>query len=118
MPTYTPGLHILAELHGVPMHQLQDSIALKVLIDALVHQHGLQNLGEVYHTFPGGGFTAVVCLSESHLSVHTWPEFGVVTYDVFLSNFKCDNSLATKHIESELKSFFGGEYSNKTLVER
>ena len=36
-----------------------------------------------YHEFSGGGYTAVALLSESHASIHTWPELGRVRYDVF-----------------------------------
>jgi len=34
----------------------------------------------------------VVLLAESHLAVHTWPEQGVVTLDVFVCNLLGDNS--------------------------
>lgn len=53
----------------------------------MIHQHGLTKVGEVYHQFGDDGYTAVVCLTESQISIHTWPEFNRVTFDVFLSNF-------------------------------
>ena len=40
----------------------------------------------------GGGVTGVVLLAESHLAVHTWPELGAVTLDVYVCNFGADNS--------------------------
>jgi S-adenosylmethionine/arginine decarboxylase-like enzyme len=34
----------------------------------------------------------MVLLAESHLAVHTWPESGLVTLDVFVCNVGVDNS--------------------------
>ncbi|WP_019987922.1 S-adenosylmethionine decarboxylase family protein [Rudanella lutea] len=90
MTTYTPGLHILATFTA-PQTHLTDPDGCRALFDALIDELGLAKVGETYHAFPNGGFTAVVCLTESHVSIHTWPEFGVATFDVFLSNFQRNN---------------------------
>jgi S-adenosylmethionine decarboxylase len=34
------------------------------------------------HQFPNGAITAVLILSQSHLSVHTWPEYGSASFDL------------------------------------
>ncbi len=39
-----------------------------------------------------GGVTGAVLLAESHLAIHTWPETGNVTIDVYVCNFSDDNS--------------------------
>lgn len=37
------------------------------------------------HTFSeGGGISGVAVLSESHISVHTWPERGYAAFDIFM----------------------------------
>jgi spermidine synthase len=38
------------------------------------------------------GVTGTVLLAESHLAIHTWPETGSVTIDVYVCNFSADNS--------------------------
>ena len=60
---------------------------------------GLAPVGELFHRFPPApgsdepaGITGVVLLAESHLAVHTWPELGAVTLDVYVCNFGADNS--------------------------
>jgi len=102
-------LHVLATF-GAPAPRLCDAPASQVFFTALVARLGLCCVGEVYHVFPAsGGFTAVLALTESHLSIHTWPEHGLATFDVFLSNFRRDNHAAVRRIYAETLAFFEGE---------
>ncbi|OQR65062.1 S-adenosylmethionine decarboxylase [Streptomyces maremycinicus] len=39
-------------------------------------------LGEASHVFPNGAVTAILLLSASHLSIHTWPEFSLANVDL------------------------------------
>jgi S-adenosylmethionine decarboxylase len=51
---------------------------------------GATVLSERWHHFGAGfGYTGVVILSESHISVHTWPEKGYAAIDVFMCG-DCD----------------------------
>ena len=95
---YQPGLHILAEFTTRDVSRLSSSAACNVFFDQVIVQHSLEKVGEVYHDFEGAGFTAVVCLTESHLSIHTWPEFNLATFDIFLSNYQKDNTEKVKAI--------------------
>lgn len=38
---------------------------------------GLTILGSLKHDFPGGGFSGLLLLGESHAAIHTWPELGL-----------------------------------------
>lgn len=115
---YKPGKHIVAEFLVKDSNKLMHSSAFKNLIDELITSLDLCKVGEVYHDFEGGGYTAVVCLTESHLSVHTWPEFGVVTFDVFLSNFMRDNEDKVNTIYEKVALHFGPAEVNKTSLKR
>ena len=122
MSAYTPGLHILATF-AAPASALRDVTAGRAFFDAQVQAFGLEKVGEAYHTFPAdtagpGGFTAVLALTESHLSIHTWPEHGLATFDVFLSNFRRDNSATVRGIYAATLAFFGGTERTKTEVRR
>lgn len=89
------GLHLTADLRGcstAPPAFTQPG-ALRALCLAAVQQAGLQPVGELFHAFPAaGGVTGVVLLAESHLAVHTWPELGGVTLDVYVCNYGADNT--------------------------
>ena len=114
----TPGLHIVANLHSSLRKQLTQCAGFRELIETLVQRHQLQNLGEVFYDFPTGGFTAVVCLAESHLSIHTWPEKGFLTFDVFLSNYKNDNRDITRHIYREVCAYFEAQVLEEHFLDR
>jgi S-adenosylmethionine decarboxylase len=110
MTTYTPGLHILSTFEA-PIERLTDMASCQTLFDGLIQELGLSKVGETYHAFPNSGFTAVVCLTESHVSIHTWPEFGVATFDVFLSNFQRNN-------EAKVRTFYDRTLRHFDAVEQ
>lgn len=89
------GLHLLANLHGVDadlpaMTRLAECRSLCV---EAIQQAGLTMVGECFHGFGDGmGVTGALVLAESHLTIHTWPESGYVTLDVFVCNYRADNS--------------------------
>ncbi|WP_310590670.1 S-adenosylmethionine decarboxylase [Dyadobacter sp. 50-39] len=106
LETYTPGLHLIATLHSDKADSLDGYSGFKALADELTDTYGLRKLGEVYHDFNPGGFTGMVCLSESHLSVHTWPEFGTVNVDIYLSNFQRVNNGTVLAIFERIATYF------------
>src|SRR5690242_7250742 len=103
---YQPGTHIIASLHSPVQDLLQIHKGVREIINRLITQHALQKLGEVYHDFIPGGFTAVICLSESHISLHTWPEHGLINLDIYLSNFQRNNDGTVNDIYDALKGYF------------
>lgn len=115
---YKPGLHILSEFKTKEIHLLEKHLPLKHMLDDLITGLHLQKVGEVYHPFPGGGFTCVVCLTESHISLHTWPEYGMATFDVFLSNFMKDNDELTRKIFKQTLSYFKSEEFTQQEIRR
>jgi len=114
---YQPGLHILIDFHAQsPI--LSDMEGYRNCIQHLINKHELNTLGEVFHKFEGFGFTAVSCLTESHISIHTWPEYERATFDVFLSNYQKVNDQTAATICSALLEYFQAEVINRTEVRR
>ncbi len=37
---------------------------------------GVTIINSIKHDFPGGGFSGLILLGESHAAIHTWPEYG------------------------------------------
>jgi S-adenosylmethionine decarboxylase len=102
------GLHLIADLTGCPtsLALMTSAEALRATCLAAVQSVGLHAVAERFHSFadlPEGaqpiagvdqqaGVTGVVLLAESHATVHTWPELGAVTLDVYVCNRGADNS--------------------------
>jgi S-adenosylmethionine/arginine decarboxylase-like enzyme len=114
---YNPGLHIVATFSS-DIASLQNMQGCKMHYDGLIQELELNKIGEVYHSFDEGGFTSVVCLTESHISIHTWPEHGLATFDVFLSNFNRDNSTKARVIYERTLRYFNAQEITKTEITR
>lgn len=103
------GLHLTADLHGCDGEApaLRDAARLRATCLDAVRAAGLQPVSELFHTFPQpGGVTGVVLLAESHLAVHTWPELGAVTLDVYVCNLHGDNSARAEALLAALERAF------------
>ena len=77
------GRHAIFELYGCDSNLLDDEqYVVKVLTDA-AHELGATVLSTSSYKFQPQGVTSIVLLSESHISIHTWPEKGLATCDIF-----------------------------------
>ncbi|MCR8560364.1 S-adenosylmethionine decarboxylase [Mucilaginibacter sp. BJC16-A38] len=115
---YTPGLHIISEFTSEHNELLSYSLKFRDFLNDEISRQELTKVGEVWHDFPGGGFTAVVCLTESHISIHTWPEHKLATFDVFLSNYQQVNDGKARAIYDNLLSFYEGAEIQKNEIKR
>ena len=107
--TVVQGHHIIANFSVHETGKLQDPATFKRFVNLLIEEFRLSKIGEVYHSLENGGFTGVVCLTESHLSIHTWPERNHLTFDIFLSNYLRDNYATALALYQSVLTFFGGE---------
>jgi len=77
------GTHLLLEMAGCNAEMLDDTERVSsVLLDAAEDARATI-LGSSFHRFSPQGVSGVVVIAESHLSIHTWPEFGYAAVDVF-----------------------------------
>lgn len=102
------GLHILAELHDCQgdASLLTDADALAACCRAACVEAGLETVAAAFHQFPGAGATGALVLAESHLAVHTWPELGAVTFDLYVCNYSQDNRAAAEAAYDRLLAAF------------
>jgi S-adenosylmethionine decarboxylase len=84
------GRHILAEIYGCDAEILNN----RELIERIMVESALKAGAEVrevaFHKFSPQGVSGVVVISESHLAIHTWPEFGYAAVDVFTCGERVD----------------------------
>ena len=97
------GTHILLELNGCSPESLNDlPFVRKTLIEAALAV-GATIVGESFHKFQPQGVTGIVAIAESHLSIHTWPEYGYAAVDVFT----CGESFEPRKAAELLVQRFG-----------
>ena len=111
------GLQLTADLRGCPLGRpaMTDPAVLRDACRHAVRAAGLTPVGELFHRFDpsdtsteeaANGITGVVLLAESHVAVHTWPELGAVTLDVYVCNFSGDNSARAEGLLTALIELF------------
>jgi S-adenosylmethionine decarboxylase len=61
---------------------LTDAVKLRTALYAGAEAGGATVLGEEFCVFPNGAVTGVLVLAQSHLSIHTWPEFALANVDL------------------------------------
>ena len=65
---------------------------------------GATVIGKIFHQFSPQGVTGVVAIAESHLCIHTWPEFSYAAVDIFTCGENFDPTEAAKLIIAGLES--------------
>lgn len=118
------GLHLTADLYrcGCDPRLLVDAQALARRCRDAVADAGLTLVADRFFAFPpwqgqAGGVTGALLLAESHLAVHTWPERGGVTLDVYVCNFSTDNSgRAERLMQSMVEAFAPAEQHAQRLI--
>lgn len=111
------GQHLILDLWEVPKKYLifeefiKDIHNLKEII-----KRGLQvNILDFnYHEFPNGSFSLIFLLSESHISLHSWPEYDYMAVDAFTCSLQAnlDESLTI------LTNYFETTNFEKTYLTR
>lgn len=114
------GLHLLAEWFGcradlAPMCRAE---ALQALCEQLTRDAGLSVVGACFHQFQPQGATGTLVLAESHVAIHTWPESGWVTLDIFVCNYSGDNSAKAERLYVALKQVFQPQQEQLQRVQR
>lgn len=77
------GIHLVGDLMGVDFKKASDLTFLKKTMESAVKAGSLTKIRSYYHQFTPSGVSGIILLAESHLSFHTWPEYGLITLDVF-----------------------------------
>ena len=100
------GIHLLGEWYGCPTDEplLTQADALRDLCRRAVDDAGLTIVGDRFFQFEPQGVTGTVLLAESHLAIHTWPESGFVTLDVYVCNYTTDNTLKAERVFKALEA--------------
>ncbi|MFC1928992.1 adenosylmethionine decarboxylase [Chloroflexota bacterium] len=108
------GKHLLLELKDCDREVLNDLNFLRGMLPAAASEAGATVLGESFHQFNPHGVSGVVIIAESHLFIHTWPEYGYAAVDIFT----CGNSVQPEKAVQKLIRELGAKNHSVLEIQR
>lgn len=108
------GRHILAEVYGCDSSVLNDLEAIKSIMTDAAIIAGAEVREVAFHKFSPVGVSGVVVISESHLTIHTWPELDYAAVDIFTCGNKINPWDACNYVSEKL----GADHIAATEVKR
>lgn len=105
------GTHLLLELRDCNRGFLNDVQKTESFLVNAAKEARATVLGAHFHEFSPHGVSGVVIIAESHLSIHTWPEYGYAAVDIFTCGEVLQPSVAADYL---IKAF---ESQNPSLME-
>lgn len=84
------GRHAIIDLSGCNSEIIGNCQRIRDTLVKAAEMARLTIIGIMDHRFVPEGYTAVLMLEESHLSIHTWPEHNYASIDLYSCNFQTD----------------------------
>lgn len=101
------GRHILVEFLNCKADVLNDVAAIENAMVEAAQIAGATVINSTFHHFSPYGVSGVVVIQESHLAIHTWPEYRYAAVDLFTCGDSVDPWVSFEH----LKKAFDASYS-------
>jgi S-adenosylmethionine decarboxylase len=108
------GRHMLLELFDCDLSAINNLDAVKGALVEAAKRAQATIVDVVFHEFNPFGISGVVVIAESHLSIHTWPEYRYAAVDIF----SCGDVLQPEVAANYLVEAFGSERSTVVEMQR
>jgi S-adenosylmethionine/arginine decarboxylase-like enzyme len=111
-------LHIISQFYNYNNDSSIWIDELKNIFSLKIKEFWLTELWNFYHLFWENSYTCVICLAESHISIHTWPETSYLTLDIYVCNYQNDNSQKAMDLFEFFKKFYWPKNLEVKYIER
>lgn len=101
------GRHLLAEFYDCNPNILNNVQLIEDAMTEAAIECGATVVTKNFHHFSPFGVSGVVIIAESHLAIHTWPEYGYAAVDLFTCGESCDPRVAYNHLQKKLNAQSG-----------
>ena len=105
---------VLIDLYECDQERLSDADLIRDGMLKAAELMGAEVIGHSFHTFKPWGVSGTVTIAESHLAVHTWPEFNFASVTFETCSKRMDHEKAYKY----LVEFFGSRRPEITHQQR
>ncbi len=103
------GRHILAEYFGCSKNVLNDAVILESFLNNAAKAANATVISSSFRTFQPFGVSGIVIIAESHLAIHTWPEYSYAAIDFFTCGDSADPWKAHEYLKKLLKPEYTSE---------
>jgi S-adenosylmethionine decarboxylase proenzyme len=94
------GHHMLVEFYNCNQQILDDVAGIEREMNEAARVCGATIVQSTFHRFQPYGVSGVVVISESHLAIHTWPEYGYASVDLYTCGDTVDPMKAYEHLKA------------------
>ncbi|NWF75833.1 MAG: adenosylmethionine decarboxylase [Nitrospirae bacterium] len=108
---YALGTHLLVELKDCNPEILKSLEKVKDLMVSAAKEARATIIDISFREFQPFGISGVVVIAESHLTIHTWPEYGYAAVDIFTCGETLRPEIAASYLVKKL------ECKNPSIVE-
>lgn len=98
------GQHMLVEFYNCNPETLDDVAGIEKHMNAAALACGATIVQSTFHRFEPWGVSGVVVISESHLAIHTWPEYGYASVDLYTCGDEIQPDAAYEHLRIALEA--------------
>ncbi len=98
------GQQIVAEFYECDTEVLNNPVRIEEIMCDAALAAGATIVSKVFHTFSPHGVSGAVIIAESHLAIHTWPEYGYAAVDLFTCGDTVVPEAAYRHLKEGLGS--------------
>jgi S-adenosylmethionine decarboxylase proenzyme len=98
------GRQIVVEYYGCNPDVLNDVALIHRAMHGAALACGATIVEEAFHVFNPHGVSGVVVIAESHLTIHTWPEYGYAAVDLFTCGDDVEPDAAFDFLKQQLEA--------------
>ncbi|MDD2717906.1 MAG: adenosylmethionine decarboxylase [Candidatus Wallbacteria bacterium] len=98
------GRHILVEFYDCDRVVINDLQFVEDHMKEAARVAGATIVKSVFHLFNPHGVSGVVVIAESHLAIHTWPEYGYCAVDLFTCGDSVDPWISFDLLKEKFKA--------------
>lgn len=96
------GRHLIVEFAECDKAKLDDAPFVEECLLEAVRRSGATIVSSTFHRYAPQGVSGVIVIAESHLSIHTWPEYGYAAADFFTCGTTVDPYKAYEYMREQL----------------
>jgi len=98
------GRHLLIEFYDCDLESISDARRVEATMIKAAEAAQAHIVDSIFHTFNPHGVSGVVVIAESHLTIHTWPEFHFASVDIYTCGKSADPWKACRVLKRDFRA--------------